>query len=100
MASLGKYLNPSQVKLESKGVASVRSRVINLCELKPALTTELMCQAMTEAFAKIYGLSPEPLSAEHFSRFSVSELCRAVRSVPACAAVADDICGLLLKQDI
>ena len=38
MANLGKYLTPSKVKLESKGVASVRSRVINLTELVPTLT--------------------------------------------------------------
>ena len=42
MANLGKYLTPSKVKLESKGVASVRSRVINLTELVPTLTVAQM----------------------------------------------------------
>lgn len=68
MERLGKYLNPSQVKLESKGVASARSRVVNLCELKPGLTVELMQQAMTEAFSRVYGLKAEQLKAENFSQ--------------------------------
>ena len=33
MEKLGRYLAPSQGKLESKGVASVRSRVVNLLSL-------------------------------------------------------------------
>lgn len=173
MEALGKYLNPSQVKLVSKGVASVRSRVINLCELKPGLNVELMRQAMVEAFSRVYGLKTEPISPESLSRpaleqgyarfcsyewvygkmvpftfqcagrfswgeiqlqldvgdglctaaavytdalderfarplmeklrgckFTVRSLCRAVRSVPDCAEVAEDICTLLKKQDI
>ena len=49
MANLGKYLTPSKTKLESKGVASVRSRVINVTELKPDLTIDGMAQAMVKA---------------------------------------------------
>ena len=56
MANLGKYLTPSKTKLESKGVASVRSRVINLTELKPDLTIDGMAQAMVKAFETVYGL--------------------------------------------
>lgn len=36
---LGKYLQVSASKLASKGVVSVQSRVVNLTELQPDLTT-------------------------------------------------------------
>ena len=40
MTAMGRYLSPSKAKLEAKGVSSVRSRVVNLRELKPDLTIE------------------------------------------------------------
>ncbi len=55
MAKLSRYLSPSKAKLESKGVASVRSRVINLQELAPDLTIEKMAEYMVAAFREIYG---------------------------------------------
>lgn len=66
MANLGKYLTPSKTKLESKGVASVRSRVINLTELKPDLTIDGMAQAMVKAFETVYGLEAQELREEYF----------------------------------
>ena len=66
MANLGKYLTPSKTKLESKGVASVRSRVINLTELKPDLTIDGMAQAMVKAFETVYGLEAQELREEDF----------------------------------
>lgn len=66
MANLGKYLTPSKTKLESKGVASVRSRVINLTELKPDLTIDGMAQAMVQAFETVYGLEAQELREENF----------------------------------
>ena len=62
MDKLGRYLSPPKAKLQSKGVNSVRSRVINLSELKPGLTCRAMAQAMKEAFAQVYGLPASPLS--------------------------------------
>ena len=52
---LGHYLAPSQMKLESKGVKSVVSRVTNLGLQNPALTVETMKQALMEAFEEEYG---------------------------------------------
>lgn len=52
---LGRYLAPSQMKLESKGVKSVVSRVTNLGAQNPALTVETMKQALMEAFEAEYG---------------------------------------------
>ena len=58
---LGRYLSPPKAKLEAKGVASVRSRVVNLKELAPELTTQKMKGYMAQAFAEVYGLDATPL---------------------------------------
>ena len=52
---LGRYLAPSQMKLESKGVKSVVSRVTNLGLQNPTLAVETMKQALMEAFEEEYG---------------------------------------------
>ncbi|MBE5902332.1 MAG: lipoate--protein ligase [Lachnospiraceae bacterium] len=51
---LADYLTVSKAKLESKGVQSVRSRVVNLSALSDAITVETMKRALAEAFAKVY----------------------------------------------
>ena len=56
-----RYLSPSKAKLEAKGVASVRSRVVNLEEISPGLTCAAMKKYMTAAFAQVYGFTPEPV---------------------------------------
>ncbi len=67
---LGRYLSPPKAKLEAKGVASVRSRVINLKELAPNLTIDALKGYMRTAFCQVYGmdatavvLNPEALTA-------------------------------------
>lgn len=62
MSKLGRYLTPPKAKLEAKGVASVRSRVINLKELSPELTCEKLAELMIAAFGKVYNLSPQAFS--------------------------------------
>ena len=57
---LGRYLSPPQAKLQAKGVASVRSRVVNLKELSPDLTIEGMRGNMVQAFQDVYGMSAQP----------------------------------------
>ena len=74
MANLGKYLNPSKAKLESKGVPSVRSRVVNLCEQKPELSVEMMEKAMIAAFETVYGCRAEPLCSADFDQRRLHEL--------------------------
>ena len=61
MNKLGRYLTPPKAKLEAKGVASVRSRVINLRELSPDLTCKRLGQLMEKAFGQVYGLTPQTL---------------------------------------
>lgn len=78
MSQLGKYLTPSQEKLKSKGVKSVQSRVCNLKELCPSVTTDAMRQALKESFEELYGtfeeLSPSildnPQVAETYELYS------------------------------
>ena len=57
---LGRYLSPPKAKLQAKGVASVRSRVVNLKELSPALTIDAMREYMVKAFGDIYALPVLP----------------------------------------
>ena len=55
MEKLGRYLNPSPLKLEAKGISSVRSRVKNLSQCAPQLTVPLLTEALAEAFVREYG---------------------------------------------
>lgn len=54
-----KLLTPTKAKLQSKGIKSVSSRVINLCELSSDLTCDMMIKHMIAAFEKVYGLKPD-----------------------------------------
>ena len=73
---LGRYLTPPKAKLVTKGIQSVRSRVINLSELSPSLTCDTMKAHLLSAAEAVFGLPPEALGeiaheriapyAEHF----------------------------------
>lgn len=56
LAPLEGYLNVSPLKLQAKGVASVRARVGNLADFCPGLTIPRLRQALVEAFGQVYGL--------------------------------------------
>ena len=73
MEKLSRYLTPSKAKLESKGVASVRSRVVNLKELSPTLTVSLLERYMEEAFCRVYGFTAEPLVFSEDARKQIEE---------------------------
>ena len=47
---LAEYLNPRKKKLEAKGVQSVRSRVMNLIEIKPDIEHASLCEAIIASF--------------------------------------------------
>lgn len=55
------FLQVSMDKIVSKGVNSVRSRVVNLKEIKPQIDVEMTKKAITRAFLNIYGGTGEEL---------------------------------------
>lgn len=65
---LSKYLNVSAAKLQSKGVASVQSRVANLTEFCPEITPDRMQKALIQAFGEVYGLEPSELPPERIPK--------------------------------
>lgn len=54
MEDLARYLKPKPAKLQKHGVASVRSRVVNLSELNPAINAESLVSRLKEAFEAEY----------------------------------------------
>jgi lipoate-protein ligase A len=58
--ALSKYLNPNKKKLESKGVSSVVSRVMNLSEIQPNINHEIFCASLENAFANKW--QPHPIN--------------------------------------
>ncbi|MFR2562976.1 MAG: FAD-dependent oxidoreductase, partial [Anaeromassilibacillus sp.] len=61
------YLHVSAGKLQSKGVPSVRSRVVNLTELVLGITVEAVRQALTAAFGEVYHGTPLPFPTERLA---------------------------------
>jgi len=82
MTKLNRYLNPDKKKLESKGITSVRSRVINLQDLNKEITHEILISKIIEEFFKYYQSTCEieyldhqfllglPKLNEHFQKMS------------------------------
>ena len=71
---LGKYLNVSTAKLQSKGVKSVKARVVNLKELREDITIEMLCEELYKAFGRIYGCDPIKISPEEIDWAEVEDL--------------------------
>ena len=54
MKELGRYLTPPQIKLVSKGIDSVRARVVNLKDLNAELNIDTLKNSLIEAFDTVY----------------------------------------------
>ena len=59
MERMRTFLSPPEEKLASRGIRSVRSRVLNLREKCPGLTVEMLSEALIMAFSNIYEGRPE-----------------------------------------
>lgn len=70
MEKLGRYLTPPKAKLETKGIKSVRSRVVNLSELCPDLTCEVMRSHLLSAAEKVFGMPLEEFSGINYEIIS------------------------------
>lgn len=76
MGDLSRYLNVSAEKIRSKGVESVKSRVVNLAELNPELTVNHMRRALVASFGEIYGMKPEEIPPDELDEAKLRALTR------------------------
>jgi len=71
MEKMSRYLSPSKAKLASKGVASVRSRVANLSEIRPGIGVAEVKEALRRVFQQEFGeagiLEPDALPAKRLA---------------------------------
>lgn len=59
-----RYLTVNKLKLQSKGVDSVRQRITNLTDFVPSASHELLCQALVREFCRAYDQDPNSVSIE------------------------------------
>lgn len=71
---MARYLNVSAEKLSSKSVSSVKSRVVNLKELCPGLTVEILKEKLVEAFSQVYGMEAVELTEASFPSYEIQRL--------------------------
>lgn len=74
MDSLSRYLNVPAQKLSSKGVDSVRARVVNLSDLEADVTIPGLAKALISAFGEVYGLTPQELPSSRLDAARIAEL--------------------------
>lgn len=67
-AMMQRYLIVDKAKLLKNGVKSVASRVVNLSELVPELTSENIKQPLIEAFERVYGGKASILDFDELAR--------------------------------
>ena len=73
LRKMEKCLNPSKMKLASKAVDSVRSRVVNLKELRSDITCSLMSDAIEKAFPMVYNLGLKHIMQDTFDQKDIEE---------------------------
>lgn len=72
--AMARYLNPSKAKLESKGVDSVRARVVNLAHLCPQITVSTFKGAMIKAFEEVYGFNALTFDVKRLDGQKIKEI--------------------------
>lgn len=71
---LSGYLNVSREKLVSKGVDSVKARVVNLREFREDITVDMVRDELIKAFSGVYGLPVNLLKSEMLEKTELQEL--------------------------
>lgn len=71
---LEQVLKPSKLKLKSKGIESIKSRVVNLKDIEKSIETTTLKKALIEQFEKLYGksiitLKDESCELHNFERY-------------------------------
>lgn len=61
MTKLANYLNVPPLKMEAKGIRSVKSRVTNLKDYAPELTIDKLIDRLMESFEAVFGPSDAPV---------------------------------------
>ena len=69
-----RYLTVNKLKLQSKGVDSVRQRITNLTDFVPSASHELLCQALVREFCAAYGQDPKTVSIEELHQEEILKL--------------------------
>lgn len=64
--ALSRYLNVPLDKLKAKGVASVKSRVINLKKLNSTIDIDTLKKCMISAFEYVYKMKSSPIDESNF----------------------------------
>lgn len=77
---VARFLNVDPLKLQAKGVDSVRSRIGNLGDYCPSVTVEAMRRNLLYAYSLIYGLCPQRISEEDLPQVKIQELEEKYRS--------------------
>lgn len=74
MNNMLRYLNVSKDKLQSKGVQSVKSRVVNLKELNDSVTVAEMIKKLVPAFEKTYGCDCSEIAEADLDKKKLMEI--------------------------
>ena len=73
LKKMEKCLSPSDLKLASKAVDSVRSRVVNLKAIRPDIDCTAMCDALKKAFSMVYNLDVAEVNPDMLDKEDIEE---------------------------
>lgn len=73
LKKMERCLSPSDLKLASKAVDSVRSRVVNLKTIRPDIDCSVMCDALKQAFSMVYDLDITEVNPDILDKKDIEE---------------------------
>ena len=98
VSKMSRYLVVSAKKLDSKGVKSVASRVVNLSSLNPSINVADLAQSIKNAAANIYGLPIETVSPDDYRWDKTDEFTKKIQSKEWLFNKVTDDCDFVLKD--